>query len=348
MLMWADDLEEAAIQLDIASAAADSPHFALSHRLMAQVMAVNVDYRRGHWSKASGAAAELLNIIDDFDQHWLAARANSIAALPLAAQGNWDVARAHIEAAIATEDGASFVEVINARTALAFAQDDPETMRSVVSPLHDALPIFEHFEPTQFGFWPLYAHALVRLGDLEEAESVLAPFERLAQTRERRSALASAARVRGCLEAARRDAGAARSAFEASLRFHQGSGMPFEEALTRLEFGRHLRRVGQRRAAVRQLSAARQTLVQLGAVPFLQVVDNELGAEPSQSPNAQVAPLTPRQRMVAEAVMAGKSNREIANEFYVSIKTVEFHINQILTRLGVDSRAEIGPALRSV
>jgi DNA-binding NarL/FixJ family response regulator len=51
--------------------------------------------------------------------------------------------------------------------------------------------------------------------------------------------------------------------------------------------------------------------------------------------------------MVAQAVIAGKSNREIASELYVSIKTVEFHINQILTRLGVDSRTDIGSALRS-
>ena len=46
-------------------------------------------------------------------------------------------------------------------------------------------------------------------------------------------------------------------------------------------------------------------------------------------------------------MIAGKSNREIANELYVRIKTVEFHINQILTRPGVDSRVDIERALRS-
>jgi DNA-binding NarL/FixJ family response regulator len=98
---------------------------------------------------------------------------------------------------------------------------------------------------------------------------------------------------------------------------------------------------------VRELSAARQNLVRLDAAPFLRVVDIELGAEPNQSPSVAGSPLTPRQRMVAQAVIAGKSNREIASELYVSIKTVEFHINQILTRLGVDSRTDIGSALRS-
>ncbi len=347
VLMWSDDLEDAAIQLGIASAASESPHFALSHRLMAQVIAINVDYRRGRWPEASSAATELLGVIEDFDQQWLQARANAAAALPLAAQGNWETANAHTEAAIASDDGASFVEVLNARTALAFAQDDAEAVRTIVSPFQDALPIFERFEPTLLGFWPLYAHSLVRLGDVEAADSVLVPFERLAQTRARRSALAIAARVRGCLEAARRNAGAATSAFEASLRHQRGLTMPFEEALTRLEYGRHLRRMGQRRSAVRELSAARQTLVRLSATPFLRVVDIELGAEPNQSSSMAGSPLTPRQRMVAQAVITGKSNREIASELYVSIKTIEFHVNQILTRLGVDSRADIGRALRS-
>ena len=347
LLMWSDDLEDAATQLGIASAASGSPHFALSHRLMAQVMAIHVDYRRGRWSEASSAATDLLDVIEDFDQQWLLPRANAAAALPLAAQGNWDTAIARTEAAIASEDGASFVDVINARTALAFAQDDPETVRSLVSPLHEALPIFERFEPSLLGFWPLYVHSLVRLGEVEAAESVLVPFERLAKVRARRSAMAIAARVRGCLEAARRETDAAKSAFEASLGYQRGLAMPFEEALTRLEYGRHLRRIGQRRSAVRELSAARQNLVRLDAAPFLRVVDIELGAEPNQSPSVAGSPLTPRQRMVAQAVIAGKSNREIASELYVSIKTVEFHINQILTRLGVDSRTDIGSALRS-
>jgi len=36
-----------------------------------------------------------------------------------------------------------------------------------------------------------------------------------------------------------------------------------------------------------------------------------------------------------EAVAAGKTNRQVAHDLYISIKTVEFHISQILTRLGI-------------
>jgi DNA-binding NarL/FixJ family response regulator len=55
--------------------------------------------------------------------------------------------------------------------------------------------------------------------------------------------------------------------------------------------------------------------------------------------------LTPRQLAVATAVAAGKTNRQVAQDLYISIKTVEFHISQILTRLVIDNRGEIATAL---
>ena len=348
LLMWSDDLEDAATQLGIASAASGSPHFALSHRLMAQVMAIHVDYRRGRWSEASERGDRLTRRHRRLRSAMVAGESERRCGAPARRPGELGERRlpepkrpSHRRTVPASSTSST------PALHLAFAQDDPETVRSLVSPLHEALPIFERFEPSLLGFWPLYVHSLVRLGEVEAAESVLVPFERLAKLRARRSTMAIAARVRGCLEAARRETDAAKSAFEASLGYLCGLAMPFEEALTRLEYGRHLRRIGQRRSAVRELSAARQNLVRLDAAPFLRVVDIELGAEPNQSPSVAGSPLTPRQRMVAQAVIAGKSNREIASELYVSIKTVEFHINQILTRLGVDSRTDIGSALRS-
>ena len=48
---------------------------------------------------------------------------------------------------------------------------------------------------------------------------------------------------------------------------------------------------------------------------------------------------------MAQAAAAGKSNREIAGELYISVKTVEFHLGQILARLDLDSRTQIARAL---
>jgi DNA-binding NarL/FixJ family response regulator len=50
--------------------------------------------------------------------------------------------------------------------------------------------------------------------------------------------------------------------------------------------------------------------------------------------------LTGRELEVLEHVAAGARNREIASTLNVSIKTVEFHLRNILGKLGVRSRTE--------
>jgi DNA-binding CsgD family transcriptional regulator len=51
--------------------------------------------------------------------------------------------------------------------------------------------------------------------------------------------------------------------------------------------------------------------------------------------------LTRRELEVAALIARGKSNREIATELFVGVRTVEAHITRILTRLGFTSRTEI-------
>jgi DNA-binding CsgD family transcriptional regulator len=53
-----------------------------------------------------------------------------------------------------------------------------------------------------------------------------------------------------------------------------------------------------------------------------------------------VEQLTDRELEVLEHVAAGARNREIAAILNVSIKTVEFHLRNILSKLGVRSRTE--------
>ena len=51
--------------------------------------------------------------------------------------------------------------------------------------------------------------------------------------------------------------------------------------------------------------------------------------------------LSRREQEVAALIAQGKSNREIAEGLYLSVRTVESHITRILTRLGFSSRTEI-------
>jgi DNA-binding NarL/FixJ family response regulator len=121
--------------------------------------------------------------------------------------------------------------------------------------------------------------------------------------------------------------------------------MPHEEALARLDYGRFLRHLGQRRAARRELCAARAAFAARGAVPFVSLCDAELCHDTPVTEVAMTAPLTARQLAVARAVATGKTNQQVARDLYITVKTVEYHLSQIFTRLGVDARAGIAAAL---
>ncbi len=58
------------------------------------------------------------------------------------------------------------------------------------------------------------------------------------------------------------------------------------------------------------------------------------------NPENGKAPLTARERDVLQLLVAGRRNAEIGVELYVSLKTVEFHVRNVLQKLGARSRAE--------
>ncbi|MGH9590183.1 MAG: response regulator [Terracidiphilus sp.] len=66
------------------------------------------------------------------------------------------------------------------------------------------------------------------------------------------------------------------------------------------------------------------------------------GAQPNRNPAELFgAELTPRQREVLQLVAEGKSTKEISAALNISVKTVEFHRNNLMDELGVRSIAEL-------
>ena len=64
-------------------------------------------------------------------------------------------------------------------------------------------------------------------------------------------------------------------------------------------------------------------------------------------PNAAPGGLTTREREVAGYIVVGRSNREIAEALFVSERTVEAHVANILRKLGASSRAAIAASGRA-
>jgi DNA-binding NarL/FixJ family response regulator len=57
---------------------------------------------------------------------------------------------------------------------------------------------------------------------------------------------------------------------------------------------------------------------------------------------ARLTDLTPRELEVLQLVIAGKTNKAIASEIYISEKTVEFHLDHIYTKIGARTRVSAG------
>jgi ATP/maltotriose-dependent transcriptional regulator MalT len=66
--------------------------------------------------------------------------------------------------------------------------------------------------------------------------------------------------------------------------------------------------------------------------------------EPEAPPPGEELGLTPREREVLGLVADGRSNRQIAEELFISAKTASVHVSNILAKLGVANRAEAAVA----
>jgi DNA-binding CsgD family transcriptional regulator len=56
--------------------------------------------------------------------------------------------------------------------------------------------------------------------------------------------------------------------------------------------------------------------------------------------------LTPTERQVAELVVEGLTNQEVAGALFVSVKTVEANLSRVYHKIGVGSRRELRRAMR--
>src|SRR2546430_13815297 len=71
----------------------------------------------------------------------------------------------------------------------------------------------------------------------------------------------------------------------------------------------------------------------------LQKVENRSGVD-------REIKLTERGQQVAELIALGLSNRDIARRLFLSERTVEWHVEQVLNRLGFSSRTGIADLIR--
>lgn len=176
--------------------------------------------------------------------------------------------------------------------------------------------------------------------DLVGAESVAVRLGALAKTQRGPYLKAAAALAKGrvCTASKRGDA---RICLHEAIEEFARAQLPMELARARLELARALSERSPQ-VAIAESRAALEDFERLQAARHADEASallRSLGA-PTRSGPKGVGALTKREAEVLELMGAGLSNPEIADRLYISRKTVEHHVGNVLSKLGLRNRAE--------
>jgi DNA-binding CsgD family transcriptional regulator len=181
-----------------------------------------------------------------------------------------------------------------------------------------------------------YVDVLVAAGDVGAARAGADELGQLADDLRAPLLAAVAAHADGCVLLGAGDAAAALQALRHAWTAWQELEVPYEAARVRVLIGLACRRLGDQDSAEMELDAARWVFRQLDAAPDLAAVEALI-----QKPAGRAATgLTQRELQVLRLVAAGRTNRSIGADLFLSERTVDRHVSNILAKLGVSSRTE--------
>ena len=122
------------------------------------------------------------------------------------------------------------------------------------------------------------------------------------------------------------------------------SGARLEHALALVDLGATIRRANQPLDARVPLKDGLELAHSCGATALVDRATEELvtaGGRPRRPEQTGVDALTPAERRVAELAAQGKSNRDIAQDLFVTRKTVETHLGSVYRKLDISSRLQL-------
>lgn len=146
---------------------------------------------------------------------------------------------------------------------------------------------------------------------------------------------AAAARCGGAVLLAEGEPKPALRKLREALQTWQELEAPYEAAKTQVLIAAACLEIDDRDGADLEYQTARRAFEQLGAAPDLQLAARVMAADRS----GEAMKVTPREHEVLRLLAAGKTNREIASTLIISEKTVERHVSNIFTKVGVSNRA---------
>jgi len=177
------------------------------------------------------------------------------------------------------------------------------------------------------------AEALAEAGRPEEANQVIGRLARLAAAQQHPWGLATAQRSAAVVTLADGYDEAAASGLAGAAAAYRALGL-----------GPAQRRFKKWAAARQCLEQARAGFAALGCPGWAQAAAAEL----DRVSGRRAAPgggLTPSEQRVADLVAAGLSNKQVAEQLFISVYTVEAHLSRVYAKLGIRSRTQLARAL---
>ncbi|KUM83896.1 hypothetical protein AQI94_33655 [Streptomyces pseudovenezuelae] len=202
-----------------------------------------------------------------------------------------------------------------------------------------------------FGLWflavPCFVEACVLSDRALDAPEMVDLFAVWADLGADPQAPAQLARCRALLAPADRS----EELYRTALAHHEQAPGPYEHARTHLAFGMWLRRRRRPTEARAQLRAALMGFEHCGALLWTRRAGAELRAAGEVTGTGEaglLSALTPQQVRIARDVARGATNKEIAAELSISIRTVEYHLRNVFAQLGVRSRTGLAHLLTNI
>jgi DNA-binding CsgD family transcriptional regulator len=295
------------------------------------------------WAGELTEAAELAErMVEAFAQHGVRAEgANVWQAYVDAFAGRVDAVR---EAAADARTDEPVVAAIWERT-IGLAELAAGVPEAADRHLSKSLATFDRIHFREPAVWRVDGDAIeaaLGVGDVERARGLVERFEQRAWTP---WSLAVSARCRGLVRAADGDLEGAHQALVRALAEHERCPMPFERARTLLAHGQVLRRLKQKRRARETLTEALAIFTRLGVEPWQRRAEGELGrVVVRRAPDE----LSPTELRIARLAAEGLTNRAIAEQAFVTVKTVEANLKRAYEKLGIRSRAQLARALDAI
>jgi ATP/maltotriose-dependent transcriptional regulator MalT len=198
------------------------------------------------------------------------------------------------------------------------------------------------YEDLGFFGWALaeLVEAAARSGRLETAAEALEALTGRTRASGTEWALGLEARSRALLS----DGQAAGALYQEAIGRLGKSRIVVHLARARLLYGEWLRRANRRQDSREALRAAYEMFNRIGADGFAERARRELAATGETVRKRTIetfGELTSQEAQIARLAREGRSNQEIAAELFISPRTVEWHLGNVFSKLGITSRKDL-------